>query len=142
MWPAWQLREHGGVTSWFQVRLAFADGARVDALAVVSAGRVSIEDVQAEPALSLADLTALADWIEGPLFVACGVDAGGVDAGDGGACGADAGGVDAGGVDAGGADAGGVDAGCVFCEGWCAVCPIHFRDLFPAWVEVHVRVTR
>ncbi|MFF8909057.1 DUF6214 family protein [Streptomyces olivaceoviridis] len=75
MWPAWQVREHDGVTSWFQVRLAFPDGARVDALAVVSAGRVSIEDVQAEPALSLADLTALADWIEGPLFAACGVDA-------------------------------------------------------------------
>ncbi len=76
MWPAWQVREHDGVTSWFQVRLAFPDGARVDALAVVSAGRVSIEDVQAEPALSLADLTALADWIEGPLFAACGVQAG------------------------------------------------------------------
>ncbi|POX59507.1 hypothetical protein C3492_32405 [Streptomyces sp. Ru62] len=73
MWPAWQVREHDGVTSWFQVRLAFPDGARVDALAVVSAGRVSIEDVQAEPALSLADLTALAAWIEGPLSEACGV---------------------------------------------------------------------
>ncbi|MFH9086568.1 DUF6214 family protein [Streptomyces sp. NPDC017673] len=76
MWPAWQVREHDGVTSWFQVRLAFPDGARVDALAVVSAGRVSIEDVQAEPALSLADLTALAAWIEGPLSEACGVVAG------------------------------------------------------------------
>ncbi|MET8560270.1 DUF6214 family protein [Streptomyces flaveolus] len=76
MWPAWQVRERGGVTSWFQVRVAFPDGARVDALAVVSAGRVSIEDVQAEPALSLADLTALADWIGGPLFEACGVDSG------------------------------------------------------------------
>ncbi|MEV5150074.1 DUF6214 family protein [Streptomyces sp. NPDC052727] len=75
MWPAWQVREHGGVTSWFQVRLVFPDGARVDALAVVSAGRVSIEDVQAEPALSLADLSALADWIEGPLSEACGVGA-------------------------------------------------------------------
>ncbi|MEW2511989.1 DUF6214 family protein [Streptomyces sp. NPDC046870] len=76
VWPAWQVREHDGVTSWFQVRLAFSDGARVDALAVLSAGRVSIEDVQAEPALSLADLAALAGWIEGPLFAACGVEAG------------------------------------------------------------------
>ncbi|MGW5495307.1 DUF6214 family protein [Streptomyces olivaceoviridis] len=94
MWPAWQVREHGGVTSWFQVRLAFPDGARVDALAVVSAGRVSIEDVQAEPALSLADLTALADWIEGPLFAACGVDAGADPACGDPVCGADTGGAD------------------------------------------------
>ncbi|MGW2775746.1 DUF6214 family protein [Streptomyces olivaceoviridis] len=94
MWPAWQVREHGGVTSWFQVRLAFPDGARVDALAVVSAGRVSIEDVQAEPALSLADLTALADWIEGPLFAACGVDAQADPACGDPVCGADTGGAD------------------------------------------------
>ncbi|MFI9803896.1 DUF6214 family protein [Streptomyces sp. NPDC052301] len=73
MRPAWQVREHAGVTSWYQVRLAFPDGARVDALAVVSGGGVSIEDVQAQPALSLADLAALADWIQGPLSEACGV---------------------------------------------------------------------
>ncbi|WP_330342995.1 DUF6214 family protein [Streptomyces sp. NBC_00557] len=80
MWPAWKVRQHGDeqergdVTSWFQVRLAFPDGARVDALAVLHEGRVSIEDVQAEPALSLADLAVLADWIEGPLFASCGVE--------------------------------------------------------------------
>ncbi|AOR37552.1 hypothetical protein BFF78_36775 [Streptomyces fodineus] len=74
MWPAWKVRERGGTTSWFQVRLAFPDGARVDALAVVHQGCVSIEDVRAEPALSLADLTGLADWIEGPLFDSCGVE--------------------------------------------------------------------
>lgn len=72
--PAWEVREEGGVTSWFHVRLSFTDGARVDALAVVADGRVSVEDVEARPALSLADLTALADWIGGPLFVACGVE--------------------------------------------------------------------
>jgi hypothetical protein len=80
VWPAWKVRQHGDeqergdVTSWFQVRLAFPDGARVDALAVLHEGRVSIEDVRAEPALSLADLAVLAEWIEGPLFASCGVE--------------------------------------------------------------------
>ncbi|MEU8690318.1 DUF6214 family protein [Streptomyces sp. NPDC048665] len=73
VWPAWEVRERDGTLSWFHVRLAFPDGARVDALAVAREGRVSIEDVQAEPALSLADLTALADWLKGPLSGACGV---------------------------------------------------------------------
>ncbi|MFI2760794.1 DUF6214 family protein [Streptomyces echinatus] len=73
VWPAWEVREHGGTTAWFHVRLAFRDGAGVDALAVLSGGCVSIEDVRAQPALSLADLTVLADWIGGPLAVACGV---------------------------------------------------------------------
>ncbi|MBL1082809.1 hypothetical protein JK359_12590 [Streptomyces actinomycinicus] len=72
MCSAWEVQEQGGTTSWFQVRLAFPDGARLDALAVVNEGCVSIEDVQAQPALSLADLTVLADWLEGPLFEACG----------------------------------------------------------------------
>ncbi|MGW7525813.1 DUF6214 family protein [Streptomyces sp. NPDC054783] len=56
------------------MRLAFPDGARVDALAVVRSGCVSIEDVSAQPALSLTDLTVLASWIEGPLFESCGVE--------------------------------------------------------------------
>ncbi|MEU9150639.1 DUF6214 family protein [Streptomyces sp. NPDC048417] len=72
--PAWEVQEHTGATSWLQVRLAFGDGAQVDALAVVAGGRVSIEDVKARPALSLADLTVLADWIEEPLFRACGME--------------------------------------------------------------------
>ena len=73
VWPAWEVREDESVTSWFQVRLAFPDGARVDALAVVGGGGVSVEDVRAQPALSLDDLTALADWIEVPLLEACGL---------------------------------------------------------------------
>ncbi|UXY32496.1 DUF6214 family protein [Streptomyces sp. HUAS TT20] len=72
--PAWAVRERGERTSWFHVLLAFTDGARVDALAVVTGGSVSIEDVRAQPALSLADLTVLADWIETPLFEACGME--------------------------------------------------------------------
>lgn len=74
VWPAWEVQEHDGATSWFHVRLAFPDGARVDALAVVCEQTVSVEDVRAQPALSLDDLTLLADWLEGPLFEACGVE--------------------------------------------------------------------
>jgi hypothetical protein len=73
VWPAWEVREDDGATAWFQVRVAFSDGARVDALAVVAQGGVSLEDVRAMPALSLDDLGALADWIEGPLLEACGM---------------------------------------------------------------------
>ncbi|MFF1323037.1 DUF6214 family protein [Streptomyces chartreusis] len=76
VWPAWKVRDGGGATVWFGVRLEFGDGARVDAVAVVSEGCVSIEDVRAEPALSLDDLAALADWIEGPLSEACGIGTG------------------------------------------------------------------
>ncbi|WP_405578071.1 DUF6214 family protein [Streptomyces sp. NBC_01092] len=76
VWPAWKVRDGGGATVWFGVRLEFRDGARVDALAVLSKGSVSIEDVRAEPALSLDDLAALADWIEAPLSEACGIGTG------------------------------------------------------------------
>ncbi|MEU1511240.1 DUF6214 family protein [Streptomyces sp. NPDC005811] len=70
--PAWELRENGDpAVTWFDVRLAFADGAGVDLLAVVSGGCVSFEDVHARPPLSLVDLTELADWIEGPLLDGC-----------------------------------------------------------------------
>ncbi len=72
VWPAWEVRGHGDTTAWFHVRLAFPDGASVDALAVLNAGRVSIEDVRADPALSLTDLKLLAGWIEAPLSAACG----------------------------------------------------------------------
>ncbi|MFH0179748.1 DUF6214 family protein [Streptomyces cacaoi] len=95
VWPAWEVREAGGVTSWFHVRLGFVDGARVELLAVVCEGRVSVEDVSARPPLSLVDLTVLADWIEGPLFERCdeggGLEAAGVEDTDdtGGVCGAE-----------------------------------------------------
>ncbi|MFI6407383.1 DUF6214 family protein [Streptomyces sp. NPDC050548] len=85
MWPAWEVQEHDGATAWFHVRLAFTDGARVDALAVVSDQGLSVEDVRAQPALSLDDLTVLADWIEGPLFEACGLESGHVYEGEEGA---------------------------------------------------------
>ncbi|GAA2250754.1 hypothetical protein GCM10010145_17810 [Streptomyces ruber] len=71
MWPAWQVRDRAGVAVWFHARLAFADGARVDALAVAAGGRVSLEEVRSEPPLALDDLALLADWLEGPLFEAC-----------------------------------------------------------------------
>lgn len=73
VWPAWEVQEDEAATAWFNVRLAFPDGARVDALAVLAEGCVSVEDVRAQPALSLDDLAALADWIEEPLSEACGI---------------------------------------------------------------------
>ncbi|MFJ6072216.1 DUF6214 family protein [Streptomyces sp. NPDC093065] len=68
---AWVVSEGGVTTSWFDVRLAFADGARVDALAVLSGRSVRVEDVRAQPPLSLDDLAVLAEWLEDPLFEAC-----------------------------------------------------------------------
>ncbi|WP_244205446.1 DUF6214 family protein [Streptomyces bobili] len=70
--PAWEVREDGEPTSWYTVRLAFPDEAFVEVLAVVSTRSVSVEDVRARPALSLDDLTVLAEWIEEPLAEWCG----------------------------------------------------------------------
>ncbi|MFE5393545.1 DUF6214 family protein [Streptomyces sp. NPDC056568] len=67
----WVVREGGDTTSWFDVRLTFTDGAWVEALAVLSGQGVLVEDVRAEPPLSLDDLAALAEWLESPLFEAC-----------------------------------------------------------------------
>ncbi|WP_055695924.1 DUF6214 family protein [Streptomyces prasinopilosus] len=76
VWPAWEVREGGHATRWFHVRLVFADGAGVEALALVSGLCVCVEDVRARPALSLEDLALFADWIEGPLARACGAEDG------------------------------------------------------------------
>ncbi|MEV0239712.1 DUF6214 family protein [Streptomyces sp. NPDC050674] len=70
--PAWEVRENEGATRWFEFRLAFADGARVDALAVVGGGCVCVEEVRSQPALCLDDLAVLADWIEEAMAEACG----------------------------------------------------------------------
>ncbi|CAL9372280.1 DUF6214 family protein [Streptomyces sp. enrichment culture] len=67
----WLVREGGATAAWFDVRLAFADGARVEALAVLSGRDVRIEDVRAQPPLSLDDLAVLGEWLENPLFEAC-----------------------------------------------------------------------
>lgn len=75
VWPAWEVREHGSVTTWFAVQLDLPGGGRVDALAVVAGGCLSIEEVRAQPPLSLDDLAAVADWIEDPLLAACGMAA-------------------------------------------------------------------
>lgn len=76
VWPAWEVREGERATRWLHVRLAFGDGARIDALAAVCEGWVCVEDVQARPALTLEDLAVFADWIEGPLARACGAGSG------------------------------------------------------------------
>ncbi|SER67606.1 hypothetical protein SAMN04487983_102047 [Streptomyces sp. yr375] len=94
VWPAWEVQEGEGATSWCHVRLAFTDGARVELLAVVCEGRVSIEDIRSQPALSLVDLTVLADWIEGPLFENCDGDGSEAEGAEDVADGADVGGVD------------------------------------------------
>ncbi|WP_237532311.1 DUF6214 family protein [Streptomyces sp. SID8352] len=67
----WTVRGGGAAVSWFDVRLAFADGAVVETLAVLSPHGVRVEDVRAEPALSLDDLAVLGQWLEGPLLDAC-----------------------------------------------------------------------
>jgi hypothetical protein len=74
--PAWEVRENEGATRWFEFRLVFADGARVDALAVVGGGCVCVEEVRAQPALSLDDLAVLAEWIEEAVARACGAGPG------------------------------------------------------------------
>lgn len=74
VWPAWEVREGERSTRWLHVRLAFRDGATIEALASVGEGWVGVEDVQARPALALEDLAVFADWIEGPLARACGIE--------------------------------------------------------------------
>ncbi|AXI85452.1 hypothetical protein KBZ00_15585 [Streptomyces sp. RK31] len=74
VWPAWEVREGERTTRWLHVRLAFRDGATIEALASVGEGWVCVEDLQARPALALEDLAVFADWIEGPLARACGAE--------------------------------------------------------------------
>lgn len=80
--PVWELQGAGTVTSeppgygvppWFNVRLTFADGTRVDVVAVVDDGRIAIEDLRADPPLPLEGFAVLADRIEDPLEDACGI---------------------------------------------------------------------
>ncbi|WP_353940824.1 DUF6214 family protein [Streptomyces sp. HUAS MG91] len=82
--PRWEIQGHGSVAGdlrddaaracpspWFHVRLTFGHGAHADVLAVVADGRVAIEDVRAQPPLSLAEFASLGEWIEGSLQDAC-----------------------------------------------------------------------
>ncbi|XHL93533.1 DUF6214 family protein [Streptomyces niveus] len=64
------------VPPWVDIRLTFADGARVDVLAVQRDGVIAVEDAQAAPPLPLDELTELGAWIEAPLAYARGVVAG------------------------------------------------------------------
>ncbi|MFG3118290.1 DUF6214 family protein [Streptomyces sp. NPDC048197] len=89
-WPTWELQAHGsaapartpaapdepaGPTAprpdplgpWCSARLTFADGARIDVLVTVSDDHITVEDVRADPPLTLDGLADLARWIEGPL---------------------------------------------------------------------------
>jgi uncharacterized protein DUF6214 len=89
--PVWELQGAGTVTAepsgseipgpeipgpnvpppWFNVRLTFADGARIDVLAVVDDGQIAIEDLHADPPLPLGGFAVLAERIEDPLEEAC-----------------------------------------------------------------------
>ncbi|MFJ4922984.1 DUF6214 family protein [Streptomyces sp. NPDC088725] len=85
--PRWEVQGYGTVTGageeqdgvtrcevrppWLDVRLTFADGARLDVLAVVREGRIAIEDAQADPPLALDGLAALAEVIREALEDAC-----------------------------------------------------------------------
>ncbi|MFI1865363.1 DUF6214 family protein [Streptomyces jumonjinensis] len=91
--PVWELQGQGTVSEWpagdgraaatalpgratapapwFDVRLTFADGTRLDVLAVVAEGRIAVEDLRADPPLPLAGLTVLAERIGEPLRDAC-----------------------------------------------------------------------
>lgn len=86
-WPVWEVQGYGTVTGpgegeggaarreirppWLDVRLTFADGARLDVLAVVNDGRIAIEEAQADPPLALDGFVALAGVIRAPLQDAC-----------------------------------------------------------------------
>ncbi|WP_405622210.1 DUF6214 family protein [Streptomyces sp. NBC_01508] len=70
------MERHELVPPWVDIRLTFADGARVDVLAVLRDGVIAVEDAQADPPLPLDDLTELGGWIEAPLAYACRVVAG------------------------------------------------------------------
>lgn len=94
VWPRWEVQGYGTVNCdtppggrcelprhelvppWVDIRLTFADGARVDVLAVLRDGVIAVEDAQADPPLPLEDLTELGAWIEAPLAYACRVVAG------------------------------------------------------------------
>ncbi|WP_420032002.1 DUF6214 family protein [Streptomyces sp. cg28] len=62
---------HALPSPWFHVRLGLHGGTRVDVIAVVSEGGVSIEDVRAQPPLSVTEFASLAEWMEGPVRDAC-----------------------------------------------------------------------
>ncbi|MYT27281.1 DUF6214 family protein [Streptomyces sp. MspMP-M5] len=74
-WPDWELQAHGSAAPelgpWFSARLSFPHGARIDVLVTVNGDRLTVEDVRADPPLTLDDLASLAHWIEGPLDDAC-----------------------------------------------------------------------
>ncbi|MFJ9616271.1 DUF6214 family protein [Streptomyces noursei] len=74
-WPDWELQAHGSAASelgpWFSARLTFPHGARIDVLVTATGDRLTVEDVRADPPLTLDDLAMLARWIEGPLDDAC-----------------------------------------------------------------------
>ncbi|MFI9045543.1 DUF6214 family protein [Streptomyces sp. NPDC053427] len=98
-WPAWELQGYGSAAPapehaaagdpdvllgleappprldplgpWFSARLTFASGARIDVLVTVSDDGLTVEDMRADPPLTLDGMATLARWIDGPLDEAC-----------------------------------------------------------------------
>ncbi|MFJ9413011.1 DUF6214 family protein [Streptomyces sp. NPDC101227] len=98
-WPAWELQGCGSAAPvpepttlgdlggplgledppprldplgpWFSARLTFASGARIEVLVTVSDDGLTVEDMRADPPLTLDGMATLARWIDGPLDEAC-----------------------------------------------------------------------
>ncbi|MEU5403669.1 DUF6214 family protein [Streptomyces sp. NPDC005963] len=58
-------------SSWVDVRLTFADGVRLDVMAVADRGNWAVEELRADPPLPLGSLAVLGDRIATPLTEAC-----------------------------------------------------------------------
>ncbi|WP_329014869.1 DUF6214 family protein [Streptomyces sp. NBC_00690] len=84
--PVWEVQSHGTATttsadpsgdvrrassSWIDVRLTFADGVRLDVMAVADRGNWAVEEMHAHPPLPLESLAVLGDRIGTPVTEAC-----------------------------------------------------------------------
>ncbi|MGP3977679.1 DUF6214 family protein [Streptomyces sp. 8N114] len=80
--PAWKLRGYGtgagpgphaagAQPPWFAVGVSRADGTQVEVVAAVVDGRVRLEEVRADPPLTLQEFARLAPCLREPLTKAC-----------------------------------------------------------------------
>ncbi|MGI5347136.1 DUF6214 family protein [Streptomyces sp. CA-250714] len=78
--PAWKLRGYGTGAGphavgpqppWFAVGVSRADGTQVEVVAAVVDGRVRLEEVRADPPLTLQEFARLAPSLREPLTKAC-----------------------------------------------------------------------
>ncbi|MFI7244934.1 DUF6214 family protein [Streptomyces qinglanensis] len=78
--PAWQLRGYGSGAGaaphsagapWFAVGVSRPDGTQVEMVAAVVDGRIRLEEVRADPPLTLREFAELAPRLGEPLALAC-----------------------------------------------------------------------